>query len=220
MPPSKRQQQAMDVYAALMEEAKIRLDAIEALCKGELKQALPPLIAAEAGYLQLRMLCELIALACLVAHGDIKETQSRRLRKEWKPDRIIRALEKLHPAFYPTPMRVSQQAPKISGSKRQIHSFEEINSGFLTKTALSNLYMRLGKCLHRGSITDFASRESALPGFDQIYLWAAQIGNLLNIHSLSLFDKKSAFYCLLRKRGEIGQVQVAFADSLPELPAQ
>lgn len=49
-------------------------------------------------FLQLRMLCELIALGCLTAHGDL---EAGKLKKSHKADQIIRRLEVLHPDFYP-----------------------------------------------------------------------------------------------------------------------
>jgi hypothetical protein len=37
----------------------------------------PEIVGVELIYLQLRMICELIALACLTAHGDVPETTSQ-----------------------------------------------------------------------------------------------------------------------------------------------
>jgi hypothetical protein len=49
----------------------------------------------EYGFLQLRMLCELIALGCLVAHGDIEETKAPVLQNEYKAGVIVKRLERL-----------------------------------------------------------------------------------------------------------------------------
>jgi|SRR5882724_2304781 len=57
---------------------------------------------SEFCYLQLRMLCELIAVGCLVVHGDVEGTKG--LCKVWAADKVMKRLEKLHPDFYPHPM--------------------------------------------------------------------------------------------------------------------
>jgi hypothetical protein len=69
---------------------------------------LPAAIVREVRFLQLRMLCELIALACLMAHGDIPAVQaSKKLSKEYSADKIIGQLDALHPNFYPYPVLVT-----------------------------------------------------------------------------------------------------------------
>jgi len=62
------------LYANLMEEIKVRLDCINAAMQGRLM--LPSPIVREFCYLQIRFLCELVALSCLIAHGDMDELNS------------------------------------------------------------------------------------------------------------------------------------------------
>lgn len=94
-----RMSEASGIYAALMEEARTRLETLRRAVDGDL--GLPPFAVHDFGYLQLRLLCEIIALGCLVAHGDI--AAARPLRKAYEADRIVRQLGKLHPGFYPVP---------------------------------------------------------------------------------------------------------------------
>jgi hypothetical protein len=61
--------EAMDAYSILMLEAKHRLLAMDTALEG--KTGLPRPAIREYCFLQLRMLCELIALGCLTAHGDL-----------------------------------------------------------------------------------------------------------------------------------------------------
>ena len=89
---------AAQVYTAIMEEAKFRALSINTLTVPGL--ALPVPLLRELGvFLLLRMLCELIALGCLVAHGDIKETKSATFQKAYNAGDIVKRLEKLHPTF-------------------------------------------------------------------------------------------------------------------------
>src|SRR5262249_15778508 len=63
----------LELYVALMTEVKIRIQAID-LAAGPVQamRSFPGALIQEFCFLQLRMTCELISLACLVAHGDIK----------------------------------------------------------------------------------------------------------------------------------------------------
>jgi hypothetical protein len=61
-------------------------------------------ITLEFCFLQFRMICEGIALGCLLAHGDMPGTQASRLQREFSAERIMRLLQTLHPKFYPAPV--------------------------------------------------------------------------------------------------------------------
>jgi hypothetical protein len=61
---SQRQQQALNDYTGLMREIRTRLLIIESALNR--KTGLPPVFVQEFCYLQLRMVCELIALGCLI----------------------------------------------------------------------------------------------------------------------------------------------------------
>src|SRR5215471_3193268 len=78
--------EAMDAYSVLMQEAKARLLAMDMALEG--KTGLPEVAVREYRFLQLRMLCELIALGCLTAQGDL---QIGKLKDEYRADKIIRA---------------------------------------------------------------------------------------------------------------------------------
>jgi hypothetical protein len=72
-----------------MREVKERVGAIEHALNG--RTGLHEIQVQEFCYLQLRLLCELIALGCLVAHGHIKET--RKIKDQWSANIIISMLE-------------------------------------------------------------------------------------------------------------------------------
>ncbi len=64
--PTQADLDAANVYAAIMEEAKLRALSINMFSGAG--YAIPLPLKRECCFLQLRMLCELIALGCLVAH--------------------------------------------------------------------------------------------------------------------------------------------------------
>ena len=63
-----------------MEEIKRRIDLIQRLVQGQI--VIPQMAAFEFCYLQLRKICEVFALACLTAHGDIPQVRSKLLQKD------------------------------------------------------------------------------------------------------------------------------------------
>jgi len=127
---NEKQMAAMNRYAALLEEAKIRISSVEDMLNG--KVALHPILLREACFLQLRMLCEVISLGCLIVHGDIGAEEIGRLRKEWSADAIVKAMTALKPTFFPRPHSQDKLGPG------RFH-MAPINNGFLTKGELQEL---------------------------------------------------------------------------------
>lgn len=111
--PRAEREQIGRLYCCVMEEILIRDEILMAVLADGVAEtpcmALQPFmqgrVVEEIAYLQLRMICELIALACLVAHGEVSGVQKADLRKEWNADKIIKKVGSLHPGFYPVPVR-------------------------------------------------------------------------------------------------------------------
>src|SRR5271155_3524709 len=87
------------LYAGLMEEIKRRVDVVRQALLG--RYALPLTVAFELCYLQLREICEVFALTCLVAHGDLPGLRRKFIQKSYQADHLIKELSKLRPQFYP-----------------------------------------------------------------------------------------------------------------------
>ena len=96
-------QPTINLYCNLMEEIKRRIEVIVSVERQTI--AVPVIVALELCYLQLRLICETIALGCLVAHGDVTGTQSGKMKKAYEADWILNNLERLHPKFYPIPTK-------------------------------------------------------------------------------------------------------------------
>lgn len=202
--PTPKQLEAANLYAGLLEEVKARIAAIDAGTSGSL--ALPAPIVREHCFLQLRMSCEIIALGCLIAHGDITETQSRKLRKEWAADKIMDELEKLHPDFYPRPVT---QIPREGG-----WHFDPVKEHPLPKADLLKLYYRCGSVLHRGSVKKIISERMPLViNYPEITAVAQRVHDLLRLHLLLMRDGKHVFVAMLRNADDNNRVQVAIAES-------
>ncbi|OKO78074.1 hypothetical protein [Bradyrhizobium sp. NAS96.2] len=203
---SRSQQQMIDNYSALMDEVKERIEWLNVLLAGSIKLPNPAL--QEFGFLQLRILCELIALACLTAHGEIPEVKGKRLHEEWNATNILKRLEHLHSDFYPKPITVTNPMPGHA-------HIDFVISGFLTKTDLISLYGRSGDLLHRGSVSKLL--EPTLPwppDMQEITEWGHKIVNLLRDHSIGHLGGQSHILCKLSNPQDFGKVQVAFATAL------
>ena len=187
--PSKQQLDAIATYTRLLDEAKVRLVGLTDAIDG--KMLLPEQLVADFCYLELRMLCELVALGCLVAHGDIEATISSKLQKEYAADSIVKKLEQLHQNFYPRPVTVSRTA---NG-----HHIERIESGYLSKSELTALYHSCGDYLHRGSLTKFRStapkRYSAER--EKLIQWQRKFVVLLTTHHIASLSNQSHYLCYL-----------------------
>ncbi len=96
------------------------------------------------------MICECIALACLAAHGDLAATRTKKLHSAYEADRILRALEKLLPKFFPIPARqIKTREGKVTGY------LEAVPGTFLTKTDILKLYWECSSHLHKKPLGEF-----------------------------------------------------------------
>jgi hypothetical protein len=194
---------ARDLYYRLMREIRERGEQIRRAVSGE--SGLDGHYAREFGYLQLRMICETIALGCLVAHGDIAKTKTRKVQSEWKPESILKHLERLHPNFYPHPHTMQRLGPG------RFH-MDWLRTGFLTKLELAALWNKCGRILHRG--TGKSLKSSDVPegfSFHDIHEWMEKVATLLGVHRVALIDGKTNFVCTISKN----EVQVAIAKAVP-----
>jgi hypothetical protein len=207
---TKEQQRAMDLYSGMLEEVKMRVSAIEFAISGLLNYH--PVIIREFAYLQLRMICELIALGCLLSHGDLPGAQSKALRKAWNPDDIFKALENLHSDFYPHPFEQI--------SHRQYEELRHVQSGFLTKAELLELNAKCGDIVHRGSLKKMLIGPLAVrPGeLDDVVMWINKIRVLMKSHRIGLKGGQSHLICTWAARLMNGHAQVAFSHA--ELPPE
>lgn len=207
------QQRQLDLYAKLMDEVKIRIDVINRATSGHLR--LPNPFVREFCFLQLRMLCELLALSCLVAHGDIAFLQSHKLGKSYSADDILDRLSKLRAHFYPKP--VIQKIVNPGPPRRFEH--EAIEPSPLPKEALLKLYGQTHKHLHRGSLKKLLSSESTIDGeldVQDLVSKAQSINDLLN-HHLIWITESQVIMCMLQNKDNNMAVQVAVAEA-PSIP--
>ena len=209
--PTANQSAAMKLYSRLLHEARSRIELLEALLGREMQlMGKPPSgwITREFCFLQLRMLCELIALGCLVAHGDISATHAKRLRKEYSADAIMSEMTKLHPMFFP--VAVVQQINAAGNS----HFIADRSVESFTQDELCKLYGQCGGGLHKGTIEKIITPIEPNPDNSDLMTWTKKIHGLLSIHMIYLISGDSYMIGWLRRK-QSGKSGVAFASNVP-----
>jgi hypothetical protein len=205
--PSKADLDAANLYASIMEEVKARALSINTITNSP--SGLPSPLVREYCFLQLRMLCELIALGCLVAHGDIEATKATSFQRAYKADEILKRLEALHPNFYPIPRK------PVFGFK-SLH-LADYDADFLRKSELITLYGACGDVLHKGSLRRLISSKSPIQNNSpDINKWGQKILNLLSAHTISRIGGDFHFVTFLEASQLGGNVLVSVAESPKE----
>jgi hypothetical protein len=181
------------LYARLMEEIKRRVQVVQQVLNGT--WVMPQMVAFELCYVQLRKICETFAIACLTAHGDIPGVRTKLMQKTYNADLIIKQLGSLHPEFYPVPTQL-QLHPVTAEPIKTVN----IESGFLTKEDLLNLYGECGNYLHRGSIRQIVTNWEPTIDFEKIKQWVDKIIKLLNHHQIQTSDPHKQIWVLMHDK--------------------
>lgn len=189
-------------YTDLMQEIKERLYVIEDVLSN--RAALRGPLANEFCFLQLRLICECISFACVIAHAYIKELQSPKFQTEWSADTLMKALENLHEDFYPKPrsMTIADNAVKL----------DEISSPYLTKVDLIKLNGICGDRLHRGTPQKYTynrTPERLSADRQMIIDYGNKVFRLMESYLMSHQKDPRYILCRFRERGV--PVEVWFA---------
>ena len=175
--------------------------------------------------LQLRLILENIALACLVANGDRLDKLPKKIEKEYHAETILRRLARINPDCYPRPLILVPPAttPKplqsrnstsgISTGKYRGELVDRPGTDWLTRDEFGEVYGRLGGILHAsnplGSKTDYEYFENMAP------IWQDKYMNLLAHHRISVIEDNMMYIVQMNavptgKEGTTdGDVQVA-----------
>lgn len=164
---------AHKLYISFMEELKVRLGGIRAMLDEFSKiKSDQGYFVAEACYLQMRFICELLALACLAAHEPLGLTE--RLKGEWNADAVFAALEKLNPSAFPRPIKIV-----LTGGDTQ---FQVQPQTAMNRSSLKKIYHSCGHALHRGVISDALEGKARHYDLEQLNQWGGAFWNLLEEH--------------------------------------
>jgi hypothetical protein len=172
-----------------MEEIKKGTEVLVQIEQGVLP--LPLIVAYELSYLQLRYICELIAISCLAAHAEIGKNSD--LYRAYNADKIIKRMALLHPNFYPVP--TVQVLDPITKRPAETKFYQ---GDYLTRDKLLKVYAECGDVLHRGSLRRVSTRNDKDLDFKKISRWKHLIVALLNHHQIQLLDEDRMFWVLMQ----------------------
>ena len=178
-----KQAEALDIdqYSDLMEEIKLKVDAIQRLMEipGIFNQT-----RVESVCLQLRMVLELIIFSSLVSNKDAWRRSQDELRKAWNIKKIMKDLRVMHARYYPEP-------------KGKV-------GNFLTEDRLVTVYGQLNGIIHAEN--PLGSGVNLRQYIDSAPKWLDWIIALLTEHKVFLYHHPNVFYWVRMFGGPEGAV--------------
>lgn len=187
------------LYLKAMHEVRARLRCVDDL----LNRDMAPLLIDEFCQLQLRLSCECLAIACLAAQGDFETHKD--LRERYQPSLIFKALERLYPAFFPTPSILQPTGP---GS----WNFDDVGHAHaITREEVEQIWNLSGDRLHRASVKRY------LQDVKQTDLLAVckakeRFWNLVLDHMVVLADQVSRLHVHVERETEDIRCHFLFLD--------
>jgi len=198
--------EAVDLYRQFMEEIKIRFNAIKLTIDQVEAEGETPVgyLNAEFAFLQLRFVCELIALAVLAAHSPFG--LNRRLMKSWNARKTFETLAQINPQCFPRPVKVLR-VDEIEDGRNRHHHIDISDAGALKREDLQRIYDHCGETLHRGILKHVVEGPGRVYDLDQVDKWCIEIGALLSHHALLILDRGLVLITVLSTEPN-GDVQV------------
>ena len=197
------------MYRDLMREIKYRNDFVLSFGNSP-PEGIHNWTYIETISLQIRMMLENIALACLIANGDHWNELPRRIEKDYHAEIILKKLENINPDCYPQPLVLvpgsqgsSPTGFDLSSEQYRGELVGRPGNDWLTREEFSEVYGRLGRILHArnpmGTPVNFHEHLHLTIG------WQEQIANLLSHHKVVVLDERK-MYVVLMKAGNYGEV--------------
>jgi hypothetical protein len=195
------------IYAALMREIKSRMIAIaatyaEMAADPEHPQAF---IKGEFCFLQLRFVCELIALAAVAAHEPLGLTKD--LLKSYQPERMFSLLSDINPQCFPMPVR------RLNTGERTHHL--EPKLGEMTAADLKAVYDATGDVLHAGLAKHILNNRRRLLDMEKLHGWANAIASFLIEHIVAIPSEGLILFVHVSVEQDVTVVTVRSEDGGP-----
>ena len=165
--------------------------------------------------LQIRVILENIALACLVANGDRLDCLPSKIEREYHAEAILRKLDRINPDCFPQPLTLVSASKEAKNMERIKTSVGETvgryrgelvarpGNDWMTRDEFREVYGRLGGILHArnplGSKVDISYFENAAPS------WQLKFMNLLEHHKISVIEEDMMYIVQMNAVSEKAQ---------------
>lgn len=182
-------------YGSMMREVKVRLASIPSQLNLAAKYAHMPegMIHFESSVLQVRFVCELVALAAIIAHQE--DPRAEAIMDEYSADVIFKRLSETNEKCYP-------QA--VTEDERLHFNFNK--GAQLTRQQIQQIYGRCGNYLHRGKVKRGPEGLRTRYDLRMVRDWAQALEHLLEIHIITLPHLNKIL--LVHMNGPKGEVSV------------
>lgn len=170
-------------YRSLMEEVKLRLEAVELISKrfDRTNAGFENVVNFECAIVQIRKSIELISVCVLLAHNSIKIFQHRNLIGEYHSGRLISRLERLNKNCFPLVCEGSEFEPDQQSEVLIVRD----DDGRAKKDIL-NIYKKCGGYLHSNSLYKFLSDGGSKFNLTDAIIFRNSLVSLLDFHAVIL----------------------------------
>jgi hypothetical protein len=198
------------IYITFMEEVKVQHNALADTLESIVDEAEgQQMLEAEFAYLQVRRICELLALAVIAAHNRLPEARSRSFLHEYNASLVFKRLADLNPLGFSRPF-VGERT-----EDGRIHLTPIAEPAFNSKR-LSEVYNRCGDMLHVGKLAMLIHGPYKVYDIAELRQWCFGLAELLSQHVIYLPSFDEVLIATLKP--DIGEgVQVTFGNMRPEL---
>ncbi|MDE2835210.1 MAG: hypothetical protein OXM02_11925 [Bacteroidota bacterium] len=188
-PPSKTEL-AIHRYEDHMEDVK-RMEAVAKQCvqEWEARETVTGDSRADVSlcYLMLRMICESMLLASVMVHDVFVSALGKRIiSKEYKPKRIVAAVEKVNPYWYPRSVVLRNTDSSLVDQSVLWYNEVDVRppGGWLTQKEFTRLYSTCGGYLH----VCWMENRSVQAAMEHAADVCSRLELLLKQHLVTLFD--------------------------------
>ena len=158
--------------------------------------------------LQIRLILENIALACLVANGEHLESLPRKIEKARHAEVILKRLDDVVPDCYPQPLVLVSREPDDATAAHGVPPDQYLgewvdrpSDEWLNRAEFKEVYGRLGNVLHArnplGTPQNLSFYEQTVP------VWTGKIIGLMTHHKIAIRSEDRLYIAQIRPSGEI-----------------
>ena len=205
----------MDIqkYTRAMETIKGRKEHIDWIMDNAESMGKVSTFMVESICLQLRMMIEDITVACVIANADELPELAHGLRGEYRPNLILRGLEKMNPECYPTPI-----TENVEGSHGKFRDTDNRPEGdWLTRVEAVEEYGRLSNVIHRNMKAYDGNPVDYLELYQKCGYLEYRIRNLLSHHHITVLNEDTMYRVLMSSSG-VDEDGVRFEGRLQVAP--
>lgn len=201
------------LYIRIMQNIKERMAYVNSIHSSAESMRMVSVFMVETICLQLRLTIEEIAVACIIANADDMPKVVSKLKKAYKPKRILERLESINPEYYPIPM-----VENVEGSHGRFRdTYDRPEGDWLTREEAIEVHGTLNDSLHQ-TLKKFIDHPINIrESYEFTTEISTKIINLLSHHQISVIDENK-MYRVLMQSSDDGEIHLAEFQRIDELP--